>query len=266
MGIGRPADKRASHALPRLNLGAAKGSGMPDPIEYVVTWGPAKAPELAEPEYTSEPKTIWALPENERCDAVKDIFRQASEKFLEAVSRDDAKSAQQWSVTAINAIAGLFPDTKDPAHRLIISLIAMSIKARSGAKDHILLRPGARVPGTKGGLGIAAISAAAVAAVLFLENWKLSKNAARKEVASILADNGLSRRSGAHGEPIPVTASAIRGWEEKPDDYPLVAAYWPGYLDSLEREAIAKGVETLEEAKAFLREQAAEHLPTMFAF
>lgn len=81
-----------------------------------------------------------------------------------------------------------------------------------------------------------------------------------------MADNGLSRRSGALGEPIPVTASAIQGWEEKPDDYPLVAAYWPGYLDSLEREAIAKGVETLEEAKAFLREQAAEHLPTMFAF
>lgn len=239
---------------------------MPDPIKYVVTWGPAKAPEPAEPEYTSDPKTIWALPESQRCDAVKDIFRQASEKYLEAVESDDAKSAQQWSVTAINAISGLFPDTKDPSHRLIISLIAASIAARSGSNDHILLRPGARVPGTKSGFNIAAIAAAGVAAVWFLENKGMSKHAARKGVASILANHGLSRRRGEHGEPKPLTASAIRAWEEKPDDFPVVAVLAPGYHEHLEREALSRGLTTVDQALALVREQAAEHLPTMFAF
>ncbi|MBH0113202.1 hypothetical protein I5E68_09615 [Novosphingobium sp. YJ-S2-02] len=237
---------------------------MPEPIKYVITWG--KAAKATKANYTSEPKTIWALPEGQRCDAVKDIFRQASEKYLEAVKSDDAKSAQQWSVTAINAISGLFPDTKDPAHRLIISLIAASVAARSGSNDHILLRPGARVPGTKSGLNIAIMAAAGVAAVWFLENKGMSKNAARKAVASILSKNGLSRRRGEYGEPKPLTASAIRAWEEKPDHYPLVLTIAPGYHETLEREASARGLLSTEEALTFLREQAAVHLPTMFAF
>lgn len=239
---------------------------MPDPIDYLVTWGPAKEPGTIGPDYTSQPESIWELPESERCEAVKDIFRQASEKYIEAVARDDAKSAQEYAATAIGVIAGLFPDTKDPAHRLIVSLIAANVAARSGSKDHILQRPGARVPGTKGGYNKSAISAAGVAAVLFLENKGLSKNAARKEVARILAEHGLSRRRGEHGEPIPVTASAIRAWEEKPDAYPVVAAIAPGYRATLERESLARGIGTTVEAVAFLREQAAEHLPTMFAF
>ncbi|WP_296679580.1 hypothetical protein [Novosphingobium sp.] len=191
---------------------------MADPKNYVATWGPAKEPKPVDPDYTSAPKTIWALAEDERCEAVKDIFRQASEKYIEAVARDDAKSAQEYAATAIGVIAGLFPDTKDPSHRLIISLIAANVAARSGSKEHILLRSGARIPGTKGGYNVAAIAAAGVAAVLFLANRGMTKNAARKKVASILSDHGLSRRRGEHGESIPVTASAIRAWEEKPDE------------------------------------------------
>lgn len=45
-GIGRPADKRASHALPRFNLGAAKGSGMSD-ISYLRTPTEAEFSEAA---------------------------------------------------------------------------------------------------------------------------------------------------------------------------------------------------------------------------
>ncbi|TRD10910.1 hypothetical protein FGU71_02905 [Erythrobacter insulae] len=122
------------------------------------------------------------------------------------------------------------------------------------------------MPGTKGGFNIAAIAAAGVAAVWFLENKGMSKNAARKKVASILAYHGVSRRRGDHGEPKSVTASAIRGWEERPDDYPVVAAIAPGYHETLEREGLDRGLQTIDEALAFLREQANEHLPTIFAF
>lgn len=218
------------------------------------------------PYYTSDPRTIWALPEDERCEAVKDVFRQASLKFSEAAKTDDAKSAQRWSVTAINAIAGLFPDSTDPAHRLIISLMAASVAARSGSYTHILLRSGARVPGTKGGFNIAVAGAAAVAAVSFLQAHGMSKNSARKEVARILAEHGVSRRRSEHGEPIPVTASAIRAWEENPESYPVAAAVSPDYRKTLELEALARGIRTADEALAFLREQADEHLPTILAY
>lgn len=225
-----------------------------------------REPAVESPEYTAEPKTIWALPEGDRCDAVKDIFRQAAEKYLEAVQRDDAKAAQEFAITAIRVLSGLFSDTEDPSHRLILSLVAASVAARSGSKDHILLRPGARIPGTKGGYAMATIAAAAVAAVAVLQNKGMSKNAARKAVASILAEHGLSRKRDEHGGQIPITASAIRAWEERPNDYPIVAEAAPEYLKSLEREILARGLSTANETLVFLREQADQHFPTMLAF
>lgn len=238
---------------------------MSNPIRGLISFEPTGHSAPSDSQYTGEPETIWALPEEEQCNAVKDIFRQSSKDYLEAVDRDDAKSAQEFAVKAISVISGLFPDTNDPSHRLIISLIAANVNARSGSNNHILLRPGARVPGTKGGFHLSAVRAAAVAAVNFLVDKGLTRNAARKAVVEILADHNFSRRRDDHDQPLPVTTSAIRRWEEEPENFPIVAAVWPGYLEELACEALARRVQTADEAKAFLIELAAEHLSTMFA-
>ncbi|MEP2236272.1 MAG: hypothetical protein ABJM58_11745 [Alteripontixanthobacter sp.] len=225
------------------------------------------AEEAEEAYYTSAPETIWALPEDERCEAFKDIFQQASEKYLEAVGRDNAGAAQRAAAAAIGVIAGLFPDRDNPSHRLILSLLAANVASRSGSRNHILLLPGARIPGTKGGFNMATIAGAGVAAVTFLEARGCSKNKARKEVASILGDHGISRRRDEHSEPIPVSIGALRSWEEGASEHPIAATSAPRYRAQLEQFASERGgIQTLDDALQFLREQAAEHLKTMLEF
>jgi acetylornithine deacetylase/succinyl-diaminopimelate desuccinylase-like protein len=221
--------------------------------------------EPNDPHYTSDPRTIWALPESARSEAVTDIFRQASVLYADATARNNIKEAQEAAIPAINVLAGLFPDREDPAHKLIAALLGALIAARSGSNRHILLRPGLRVPGTKGGFGAACIAAGGVAAVNALFSRGMSKRKARETVAKILTDNGYSRKNGDHGEPLPVTASALRAWEERPADNPLVVAIAPQYLQFIEEKIAEQGLCKADEVVGLIGALAPEFLQNHIA-
>lgn len=208
--------------------------------------------EKTEPTYTSDARTIWALPESARADAFADIFRQASVLYTEAVAIDDIKGAQEAAFAAISVIAGLFPDREDSAHKLIAAFLGALVAARSGSNRHILLRPGLRISGTKGGFGAACIAAGAVAAVNTLEARDMTKRAARLRVAEMLNKQGYSRKRGDHGEPIPVTGSAIRAWEERPDENPLVVALVPEYRQYIDERIASQGLTTAAQVAELL--------------
>ena len=216
--------------------------------------------------YTSNPQTIWDLPEHLRLTAVTEMVRRLAIEFSEAVQRDDPKSAQMAAAGAIHTIAGLFPAGDDPTHHLVHSLVGAIVSARSGSTDHILLRPGSRVAGTKGGYGGAMIAAFAVAAVHVLHNRGLSKLAARKAAAKILSDLNYSRRRGDHGEPKNVTASGIRRWEEETEANPIPALNAPKIRETVEQDIINNGLSTIEEIKGLLAEHAAALLPKAIAY
>lgn len=221
--------------------------------------------EQSEPTYTSDARTIWALPESVRTDAFADIFRQASVLYTEAVALDDMKGAQEAAFTAISVIAGLFPDHEDPAHKLIVAFLGALVAARSGSNRHILLRPGLRISGTKGGLGAACIAAGAVAAAQTLEAYGMTKGAARLRVAKMFAAQGYSRKRDDHGTPKPVTASAIRSWMERPDANPLVVAIAPEYRKHIDKRISDLGLTTADQVAGLLESMTPEFLQNYIA-
>jgi len=170
---------------------------------------------------TSDPATIWPLPEDVRCKVVADLIRKNSEIFYAEAIRGNTKIAQESAQRAISAIAGLFPDPNDPAHILLLSLAGVFWNARSGNYDHILLKSGSRIDGTKGGFGHVYVGAFAVSAVKLLSGRGMSETKARTEVAKILADLGYSRKTDDHGQPMPLTASAVRRWYKDEEKYPM---------------------------------------------
>lgn len=218
-----------------------------------------------EPDYTSDPRTVWALPESERADAVADIFRQAAVLYADAAAHDDIKRAQEAAVPAISVIAGLFPDREDPAHKLIAALLGALVAARSGSNRHILLRPGLRISGTKGGFGAACIAAGAVAATQTLEAYGMTKRAARLRVAKMLNTQGYSRKRDDHGAPIPVTVSAIRAWEERPGENPLVVAIAPEYRQYIDKRISDQGLTTADQVAELLEGLTPEFLQNHIA-
>lgn len=219
----------------------------------------------AEPDYTSDPRTIWALPESERADAVADIFRQAAMLYADAAASDDIKRAQEAAIPAISIIAGLFPDREDPAHKLIAALLGALVAARSGSNRQILLRPGRRISGTKGGFGAACIAAGAVAAAQTLEAYGMTKRAARLRVAKMLTAQGYSRKRDDHGAPIPVTVSAIRAWEERPAENPLVVAIAPEYRQYIDKRISDQGLTTADQVAELLEGLTPEFLQNHIA-
>ena len=179
---------------------------------------------------TSDPATIWPLPEEVRWKVVADLIRKNSEIFYAEAIRGNTKIAQESAQRAISAIAGLFPDPNDPAHILLLSLAGVFWNARSGNYDHILLKSGSRIDGTKGGFGHVYVRAFAVSAVKLLSGRRMSETKvgrgmserkARIEVAKILADLGYSRKTDDHSQPKPLTASAVRHWYEDEEKYPM---------------------------------------------
>jgi hypothetical protein len=79
--------------------------------------------EASEPQYTSDARTIWTLPKDQRLDAIADIFRQLSGRYADAVQRDDLKVAQEAAAAGIQVISGLFPERDDEGHKLIAALL-----------------------------------------------------------------------------------------------------------------------------------------------
>lgn len=215
--------------------------------------------------YTNDPRTIWALPDEQRLDAFADIFRQASALYADAVQRDDLKGAQEASLAGLSVIGGLFPDREDDAHKLLAALVGALVAARSGSTRHILLRSGLRISGTKGGYGAACIAAGAVAAVITLEARGMTKRAARLRVAEMLNKQGYSRKRGDHSAPVPVTESAIRAWEERTDQNPIVVALAPEYRKYIEQRITDKRLATAEQVGELLESLTPEFLQNHIA-
>lgn len=219
-------------------------------------------------QYTSNPQTIWALPEELRAQAVTDMFSRLAGDYLSAVERDNPKAAQEAAAGAINVVAGLFPSRDDPAHHLIHSIVGAIVAARSGGKPrHILLRPGSRVAGTRAGYGDAMVKAFAVAAARVLVAHGRSDEDARSEIADLLWKHlKYSFRSGEHGEPKRVTQWAIRRWEEEKENNPIPAAVAPGIQASIEHDIVANGLSTLQGVSGLIADHAAEFLPIAIAY
>lgn len=217
------------------------------------------------PTYTSDPRTIWALPEKQRFAAFADIFRKASALYSDAVRHGNLKGAQDACFQGISVISGLFPDREDDAHKLLTALTGALVAARSGSNRHILLQPGLRIPGTKGGLGAACIAAGAVAAVNTLEARGMTKRAARLRVAAMLKKQQYSRKRGDHGTAVPVTQSAIRAWEERRIANPIVVALVPEYRKNIEERIAAQELETAEQVAELLENITAEFLQNHIA-
>lgn len=223
--------------------------------------------------YTANPQTIWALPEQYRVMAVTEMFRRLARDYSDAVERDDAKAAQKAAAGAIHVVAGLFSDGSDPAHHLIHSIVGAIVAARNGSIEnrensdrHILLRAGARVPGTRAGYGDAHVKGFAVAASMVLRKRGMSKLAARKKVAEILAGLGYSLRQDEEHQPKPVTWSAIRSWEENPEAHPIPAKDAPAMAATIEGDIVKNGLSTIAEIIGLIADHARAFVPRALAY
>ena len=93
----------------------------------------------------------------------------------------------------------------------------------------------------------------------------MTKRAARLRVAEMLNKQGYSRKRGDHGAPIPVTVSAIRAWEERPVENPLVVAIAPEYRKYIEERIVTQRLTTAEQVAELLKGLTPEFLQNHIA-
>lgn len=212
------------------------------------------------PQFIScEPKTIWALEEHERPAAVITLVKECASQFHEAVRANNSDAAQDCAIGALGAIAGLFPPDDETANELLLSIVGVFMGAKAGRKDHILLQRTDSIPGIKRGFGHNNLAAFAIATVKVLTERKLlSSRAARQRVARWLAAAGLSLRNGEHGEPLPVTDSAVREWCECPEKFPIPHAIAFDMSRILSGNLDNRNLATLPQVSAYLSAKAKE--------
>lgn len=163
-------------------------------------------------------------------------FEACAGAFWDAVQAGDSGKAQAIAMTSLEVLARLFTHPNAKAHLLLTSLISLIYAAQAGHTDQVLLAKAGSIPGTKRRLKQAFIGGFAISAVdLLTRKASYAALAARKAVAEMLTEFGVSNRTGDHGEAKPVTESAIRNWIEKRDDYPL----------QLENAAAMAGIDTI---------------------
>lgn len=208
---------------------------------------------------SSDPRSVWSLPEHERPNAVIEILKACAREFNDAVKRDSSGDAQDMAIHALASVAGLFPDPNDDVHKMLQSLIGVFHAAKWGGHRHILLRASSPIVGTKKGYGHAILGGFAISAVkVLIEGSAMSGREARKTVAQILADAGCSLKTGDHGAERPITDSAIRNWVEQPDNFPAQHVYAAEMVDihagNLKRRAATTTNEVLEYFRIHARE------------
>jgi len=212
------------------------------------------------PELFYEPSAIWALEEHYRLEAVIARVRDHASDFREATYQKNSDAAQDCVIGALAAIAGLFPPDDEVTHELLLSIVGVLMGAKVGRTDHILLKRTDSIPGIKRGFGHTNVAGFAIAAFIILtKQGLLSDRAARQHVAKWLSDAGLSLRNGDHGEPIPVTESAVREWFDYPEKFPIAHAIAADMRRIFERHFAANSCTTLAELSSYLAEQA-EHV------
>lgn len=210
-------------------------------------------------------KHIATQAEEYRPASVLAVFSEYAALYQTDARAGRVKGAQEAAYGAIGTLAAAFPDPNDPAHKLIIGLLDAIVAARSGSTDHILLRSGARVPGTKQGLAHQDIAAFALAGVGVLRNHGASALRARKMVAAILTECGFATRSGDHGERKPITDSALRNWEDNHDDFPVAHCIAEPRKKMIEGDVVANGLKSLTEIEGLIREHAVAFVPQRLA-
>jgi hypothetical protein len=207
------------------------------------------------------PHSIWALDGDERPAAVIAQFKYCAGQFHDAVRRDDAATAQELAIYALALVAGLFPDPNDEAHLLLQSLVSMIVAAKAGRSEHILMKSGSPILGTKRGFGHAYIGGFAISAVRALtDRGLMSDRQARERVAQLLSELGYSLRKGDHQEAKLMTDSAIRNWRDNPEDYPLHNEIAADMVSIHDQNLSGRNADTLEEVLSYLADQAREAL------
>lgn len=93
----------------------------------------------------------------------------------------------------------------------------------------------------------------------------MTKRAARLRVAKMLNTQGYSRKRDDHGAPIPVTVSAIRAWEERPGENPLVVAIAPEYRQYIDKRISDQGLTTADQVAELLEGLTPEFLQNHIA-
>ena len=205
-----------------------------------------------------DPKTIWHLNADARHEAVTYLVQKCSEDFKAAVLRSDSGAAQDFAIAALGAVGGLFPEPDNAAHVLLTSLVGMLADAKSGRTSHLLMQNSKPIIGKTRGTGHAYIGGFAISAVnLLVQRNKLSALSARRTVAALLANAGCSLRSGDHGEPKPITGSAIRNWHANPNDFPLQHEIASELLTIHASNLTARNAVMLDEALAYFSTEAA---------
>lgn len=209
-----------------------------------------------------DPQTIWALDEPERISTVRELTKACAQSFRDAAHKNDAAAAQDYAIAALSTMAGLFPpeagnEGNEAANIMLHSLIGMIAGAKGGRTDHLLLQSTRPITtGTKRGSGHALVGAFAISAVNLLTDKGMSAKKAREEVAKVLAESGMSLRSGDHGQPTPITASAIRNWCDKPEDYPLQHANAERMAETHASNLAGRQASTQDGVLAYLRDMA----------
>lgn len=209
------------------------------------------------PKVSCEPHTIWALEEHQRPEAVIALVKECASQFHEATRQEDSDAAQDYAIGALGAIAGLFPPNEEATQELLMSIVAVFMGAKAGRTDHILLKRTDSIPGIKRGFGHTNVAGFAIAAFRILtDRGLLTDRAARQHVAKWLADAGLSLRKGDHGEPIPITESAVREWFECPEKFPIAHAIAADMLRIFQGHLAARSCTTLPEVSSYFADQA----------
>lgn len=150
--------------------------------------------------------------EEDRFSAVISKFRDCGSLFRSACDSHDAPLAQEAAIAGLWVVSRLFSSDDADAHSLILSMIGTIVGAKWGRTDHVLLQATCPIEGTRKGLGHAYLAGFAISACRILTAQGYSSRASRRLVAKLLADCGCSLSNGEHGEPLPISAGAIRAW------------------------------------------------------
>lgn len=166
---------------------------------------------------------------------VVESVRFCAEAFFQAERDGDVAAAQDAWMMALTYFAGLFPDPSDPVHHLLTTALAMSIDIREGVGTgkqfqrtipNILLRSSPTGEGWKKGYFHNEHVAFMLAAAEIALEAGIYKNetAANKGIAQMMADLGYSLQNDEHGQPRPISSSAIYRWKIEMHDRPVIRA------------------------------------------
>lgn len=150
----------------------------------------------------------------DRFGAVIAKFSECGSLFRRACDSEDYALAQEAAMAGLWVISRLFRGDDADAHSLILSMIGSIVGAKWGRTDHVLLQATCPIDGTRKGLGHAYLAGFSISACRILTDQGRSKRASRRLVAKLLAECGCTLSSGEHGEPLPISEGAIRGWCE----------------------------------------------------